>query len=146
MLYWALVFLVVALVAGLLGFGGIAATSAGIARTIGAPIGAIGRRLIWSTSGGTLGRAAIAILKDIRAGGGLGGLPLLAIPLPILPPEPRLLQHCCWHLLSRLSRARTNHAAYYRLATSHQGDQHRELCLHYSSVAPSLASPQSMRA
>lgn len=34
MLYWSLVFLVVALVAGVLGFGGIAATSAGIARVL----------------------------------------------------------------------------------------------------------------
>jgi uncharacterized membrane protein YtjA (UPF0391 family) len=34
MLYWTLVFLVVALVAGFLGFGGVAATSAGIARTL----------------------------------------------------------------------------------------------------------------
>jgi uncharacterized membrane protein YtjA (UPF0391 family) len=34
MLYWSLVFLVVALVAGLFGFGGIAATSAGIARVL----------------------------------------------------------------------------------------------------------------
>ena len=34
MLYWTLVFLVVALVAGALGFGGVAATSAGIARTL----------------------------------------------------------------------------------------------------------------
>lgn len=34
MLYWTLVFLVVALVAGLLGFTGIAATSAGIARVL----------------------------------------------------------------------------------------------------------------
>ena len=33
MLYWALVFLVVAIIAGALGFGGIAGTSAGIART-----------------------------------------------------------------------------------------------------------------
>ena len=31
MLYWALVFLVVAIIAGALGFGGIAGTSAGIA-------------------------------------------------------------------------------------------------------------------
>jgi uncharacterized membrane protein YtjA (UPF0391 family) len=34
MLYWALVFLVVALVAGLLGFGGIAEASAGIAQIL----------------------------------------------------------------------------------------------------------------
>jgi len=34
MLYWAAIFLVVALVAGVLGFGGIAATSAGIARVL----------------------------------------------------------------------------------------------------------------
>jgi uncharacterized membrane protein YtjA (UPF0391 family) len=34
MLYWTLVFLVVALIAGVLGFGGVAATSAGIARLI----------------------------------------------------------------------------------------------------------------
>jgi uncharacterized membrane protein YtjA (UPF0391 family) len=34
MLYWTLVFLVVALVAGLLGFTGIAAASAGIARVL----------------------------------------------------------------------------------------------------------------
>ena len=34
MLYWSLVFLVVALVAGVLGFGGVAATSAGIARVL----------------------------------------------------------------------------------------------------------------
>lgn len=34
MLYWTLVFLVIALVAGLLGFTGIAATSAGIARVL----------------------------------------------------------------------------------------------------------------
>ena len=34
MLYWALVFLVVALVAGLFGFGGLASASAGIAQTL----------------------------------------------------------------------------------------------------------------
>lgn len=34
MLYWALVFLVVAVIAGALGFGGIAGTSAGIAQII----------------------------------------------------------------------------------------------------------------
>ena len=34
MLGWALVFLVVALIAGLLGFGGLAATSAGIAQIL----------------------------------------------------------------------------------------------------------------
>lgn len=34
MLYWALVFLVVALVAGLFGFGGVAATSMGIAQIL----------------------------------------------------------------------------------------------------------------
>jgi len=34
MLYWALVFLVVALVAGALGFGGIASASAGIAQIL----------------------------------------------------------------------------------------------------------------
>lgn len=34
MLYWALVFLVVALIAALLGFGGIAETSAGIAQIL----------------------------------------------------------------------------------------------------------------
>jgi uncharacterized membrane protein YtjA (UPF0391 family) len=34
MLYWALVFLVVAIVAGLFGFGGIARASAGIAQTL----------------------------------------------------------------------------------------------------------------
>ena len=34
MLYWALVFLVVALIAGLFGFGGIASASAGIAQTL----------------------------------------------------------------------------------------------------------------
>jgi uncharacterized membrane protein YtjA (UPF0391 family) len=34
MLYWAFVFLVVALVAGVLGFSGIAGTSAGIAQTL----------------------------------------------------------------------------------------------------------------
>jgi uncharacterized membrane protein YtjA (UPF0391 family) len=34
MLYWALVFLVVALVAGALGFGGIAGASAGIAKIV----------------------------------------------------------------------------------------------------------------
>jgi len=34
MLYWALVFLVVALVAAALGFGGIAGTSAGIAQAL----------------------------------------------------------------------------------------------------------------
>ncbi len=34
MLYWTLVFLVVALIAGALGFGGVAATSAGIARVL----------------------------------------------------------------------------------------------------------------
>ena len=34
MLYWSLVFLVVAHVAGVLGFGGVAATSAGIARVL----------------------------------------------------------------------------------------------------------------
>jgi uncharacterized membrane protein YtjA (UPF0391 family) len=34
MLYWALVFLVVALVAGLLGFGGLASTAAGIAQVL----------------------------------------------------------------------------------------------------------------
>jgi len=33
-LYWALVFLIVALVAGALGFGGIAGTAAGIARVL----------------------------------------------------------------------------------------------------------------
>jgi uncharacterized membrane protein YtjA (UPF0391 family) len=34
MLYWTLVFLVIALIAGALGFGGVAATSAGIARLL----------------------------------------------------------------------------------------------------------------
>jgi uncharacterized membrane protein YtjA (UPF0391 family) len=34
MLYWTLVFLVIALIAGALGFGGVAATSAGIARVL----------------------------------------------------------------------------------------------------------------
>ena len=34
MLYWALVFLVVAIIAGLFGFGGIASASAGIAQTL----------------------------------------------------------------------------------------------------------------
>ena len=34
MLYWALVFLVVALIAGALGFGGIASTSVGIAQIL----------------------------------------------------------------------------------------------------------------
>jgi uncharacterized membrane protein YtjA (UPF0391 family) len=34
MLYWALVFLVVAIIAGLLGFGGIASASAGIAQVL----------------------------------------------------------------------------------------------------------------
>ena len=34
MLYWTLVFLVVALVAGLFGFGGIASASAGIAKLL----------------------------------------------------------------------------------------------------------------
>lgn len=34
MLYWALMFLVVALVAGLFGFGGIAATATGIAQVL----------------------------------------------------------------------------------------------------------------
>ena len=34
MLYWAAIFLVIALVAGALGFGGIASTSAGIARVL----------------------------------------------------------------------------------------------------------------
>jgi uncharacterized membrane protein YtjA (UPF0391 family) len=34
MLYWAVIFLVVAIVAGALGFGGIASTSAGIARVL----------------------------------------------------------------------------------------------------------------
>jgi len=34
MLYWTLIFLVVALVAGLFGFGGIASASAGIAKTL----------------------------------------------------------------------------------------------------------------
>ena len=34
MLYWALVFLVVAIIAGALGFGGIAGTSVGIAKIL----------------------------------------------------------------------------------------------------------------
>ncbi len=34
MLYWTVIFLIVALVAGALGFGGLAATSAGIARVL----------------------------------------------------------------------------------------------------------------
>lgn len=34
MLYWALVFLVIALVAGFLGFGGVASASAGIAKIL----------------------------------------------------------------------------------------------------------------
>ena len=34
MLYWAFVFLVIALVAGLLGFGGVASTAAGIAQAL----------------------------------------------------------------------------------------------------------------
>ena len=34
MLYWALMFLVIALVAGLLGFGGIASTATGIAQIL----------------------------------------------------------------------------------------------------------------
>jgi len=34
MLYWTLIFLVIALIAGALGFGGLAATSAGIARIL----------------------------------------------------------------------------------------------------------------
>jgi uncharacterized membrane protein YtjA (UPF0391 family) len=34
MLYWTIVFLVIALIAGALGFGGVASTSAGIARVL----------------------------------------------------------------------------------------------------------------
>lgn len=34
MLYWALIFLVVALIAGALGFGGVASASAGIAQVL----------------------------------------------------------------------------------------------------------------
>jgi uncharacterized membrane protein YtjA (UPF0391 family) len=34
MLYWTLIFLVIALIAGALGFGGVASTSAGIARVL----------------------------------------------------------------------------------------------------------------
>lgn len=34
LLYWAVVFLVIALVAGVLGFGGIASTAAGIAQVL----------------------------------------------------------------------------------------------------------------
>jgi uncharacterized membrane protein YtjA (UPF0391 family) len=34
MLYWTVIFLIVALVAGALGFGGLASTSAGIARVL----------------------------------------------------------------------------------------------------------------
>lgn len=34
MLYWALVFLVIALIAGVLGFGGVAQTFAGVARVL----------------------------------------------------------------------------------------------------------------
>ncbi len=34
MLYWAIVFLIISLVAALLGFGGIAATAAGIAKIL----------------------------------------------------------------------------------------------------------------
>lgn len=34
MLYWSIVFLVIALIAGALGFGGLASTSAGIARIL----------------------------------------------------------------------------------------------------------------
>jgi uncharacterized membrane protein YtjA (UPF0391 family) len=34
MLYWAMVFLIVAIIAGVLGFGGIAATAAGIAKVL----------------------------------------------------------------------------------------------------------------
>ena len=34
MLYWTLIFLVVALVAGILGFGGIASTAGGIAKVL----------------------------------------------------------------------------------------------------------------
>jgi uncharacterized membrane protein YtjA (UPF0391 family) len=34
MLYWALVFLVIALIAGLLGFGGVASTAVGIAQVL----------------------------------------------------------------------------------------------------------------
>jgi uncharacterized membrane protein YtjA (UPF0391 family) len=34
MLYWTVIFLIIALVAGALGFGGLAATSAGIARVL----------------------------------------------------------------------------------------------------------------
>ena len=34
MLYWALVFLVIAVIAGLFGFGGIASTAAGIAQVL----------------------------------------------------------------------------------------------------------------
>jgi uncharacterized membrane protein YtjA (UPF0391 family) len=34
MLYWAVVFLIIALVAGLLGFGGVASTAAGIAQVL----------------------------------------------------------------------------------------------------------------
>lgn len=34
MLYWALVFLVIALIAGLFGFGGVAATSMGMAQIL----------------------------------------------------------------------------------------------------------------
>lgn len=34
MLYWAIVFFIIALIAGIFGFGGIAATSAGIAQIL----------------------------------------------------------------------------------------------------------------
>jgi uncharacterized membrane protein YtjA (UPF0391 family) len=34
MLYWTVIFLIIALVAGALGFGGLASTSAGIARVL----------------------------------------------------------------------------------------------------------------
>jgi uncharacterized membrane protein YtjA (UPF0391 family) len=34
MLYWAVVFLIIAIIAGVLGFGGIAATAAGIAKVL----------------------------------------------------------------------------------------------------------------
>ena len=39
MLYWALVFLVIAVIAGLLGFGGVASTAAGIAQVLSVPVG-----------------------------------------------------------------------------------------------------------